>query len=101
MNGTTPPRTFAAQLLALADMFEREAAEWNRPGMQRTRWLCAQASTLLIERAHMTSDEHDAFSAEIWVDQARALILSIRDKRDRLARLQQSVDHLTPVRHAA
>ncbi|WP_029153915.1 hypothetical protein [Microbacterium gubbeenense] len=101
MTEITAPRALEAQLRALAGMFNREAAEWNRPGMQRTRWLCAQASAVLEERASMVCDEYDAFSAGIWIDQARELIINIHAKRGRLARLQRPVAKQEPVRHAA
>lgn len=84
-----------AEMTALATQLEHESELWRSPAMQRTRWRCRHAAEAVREYAGSVSQD-DIAAAEIWRDEARALLLRTRNQRVRLAALQQGKEQRHP-----
>lgn len=82
----------ATEMNALASQLEDESSLWRSPAMQRTRWRCRHAAEMIREYAGTVSED-DIADAEIWRDEARALLLRTRNQRVRLTTLQQGAEH--------
>lgn len=76
------------EMTVLATQLEHEAGLWRSPAMQRTRWRCQRAASMIREYADAVRED-DLSAAEIWRDEARALLLRTRNQRVRLTALQQ------------